>query len=72
MKGQKMNINLTTEPTSSATPYVVFSLSADVIITFVPVTTWSSELSVSRDYYITVMSMSEQTVKYTLSVEILP
>jgi hypothetical protein len=72
LKGQKMNINLTTEPTSSATPYVVFSLSADVIITFAPVTNWSSELSLSHDYYITVMSMSQQTVKYTLSVEILP
>lgn len=72
MKGQKMNINLTTEPASSADPYVVFSLSADVIITFAPVTTWSSELFVSHDYYITVMSMSQQTVKYTLSVEILP
>jgi hypothetical protein len=72
MKGQKMSINLTTEPASSTTPSVVFSLSADVIITFVPVTNWNSELSVSRDYYITVMSMSQQTVKYTLSVEILP
>jgi hypothetical protein len=72
MKGQRMSINLTTEPASSTTPYVVFSLSADVIITFVPVTNWSSELSVSRDYYITVMSQSQETVKYTLSVEILP
>jgi len=72
MKGQRMSINLTTEPASGTTPYVVFSLSADVILTFVPVTNWSSELSVSQDYYITVMSMSQQTVKYTLSVEILP
>jgi len=72
MKGQKMSINLTTEPAASAAPYVVFSLSADVILTFAPVTTWSSELSVSQDYYITVMSMSQQTVNYTLSVEILP
>lgn len=73
MKGQKMGINLTTEPSSSTTtPYVVFSLSADVILTFAPVTNWSSEFSVSQDYYITVMSMTQQTVKYTLSVEILP
>jgi hypothetical protein len=72
MKGQRMSVNLTTEPASSADPYVVFSLSADVIITFAPVTNWSSELSVSQDYYITVMSLSQQTVKYTLSVEILP
>ena len=72
MKGQHMKVNLTTEPASSADPYVVFSLSADVIITFVPVTNWSSELSVSQDYYITVMSLTQQTVKYILSVEILP
>lgn len=72
MKGQRMSINLTTEPASGTTPYVVFSLLADVIITFAPVTNWSSELSVSQDYYITVMSLSQQTVKYTLSVEILP
>ena len=72
MKGQKMNINLTTEPASSADPYVVFSLSADVIITFAPVTNWGSELFVTQDYYITVFSMSQQTVNYTLTVEILP
>jgi hypothetical protein len=72
MQGQQMNINLSTEPASSADPYVVFSISADVIITFVPVTSWSAVLGKSQDYYITVMSMSQQTVKYTLSVEILP
>jgi hypothetical protein len=72
LKGQRMGINLTTEPASGITPDVVFSLSADVILTFVPVTNWSSELSVSQDYYITVMSQSQQTVKYVLDVEILP
>ena len=76
MKGQRMGINLTTEPSSStsANPYVVLSLSGadNLLYTFVPVTNWSSELSISQDYYITVMSMSQQTVRYTLSVEILP
>lgn len=72
MQGQQMNVNLITEPDSSVIPYASLSISgADGVgYTFKPTTSWSGILPVSQDYYIDVLSMSQQNMPYQLSVEI--
>ena len=72
MQGQQMNVTLTTEPDSSATPYASLYISgADgVAYTLNPTMSWSSVLPTSQDYYIEVRSMSQQSIIYQVSVEI--
>ena len=72
LKGQQMTVNLTTEPVSSANPYAaLYILGADgQVFTPSPTTSWSSVLPASQDYYIEVRSMSQQSILYTLIVDI--
>jgi hypothetical protein len=72
MQGQQMNVNLITQPDSSVIPYVSLSISSadGVGYTFSPMTSWSGILPLSQDYYIDVLSMSQQNMTYQLSVEI--
>ncbi len=69
MQGQQMTVNL------SADPY----LSADVTVTAAdgslplpvsPMTSWSSVLPTSQDYFVEVRSLSQQNVNYSIEVRI--
>ncbi len=72
-KEQQMTISLTTEPASSgATIYAALGLSGANGEVFIhsPQTSWSGVLPASQDYYIEIISMSDQSILYTLSIEI--
>jgi hypothetical protein len=68
MQGQQMNVNLSTEPASSASLYI--SGADGVAYTFSPTLSWSGILPASQDYYIDVFSTSQQNITYQVSVEI--
>jgi hypothetical protein len=72
MQGQQMNVNLITEPDSSATPYASLIISGADGMLYTPnhTTSWSSILPVTQDYYIEVRSISQQSINYQVSVEI--
>jgi hypothetical protein len=71
-QGQQMIVNLTTEPDSSTIPYASLYITAadGTIYTPNPTTNWTGVLPASQDYYIEVRSMSQQSITYTLVVNI--
>jgi hypothetical protein len=72
MQGQQMNVNLITEPDSSATPFASLIISGADGTLYTPdhTTSWSSVLPVTQDYYIEIRSISGQNINYQVSVEI--
>jgi hypothetical protein len=73
MQGQQMNVNLTTEPDSSVTPYASLYITAangKVLTPPSPTLSWTGVLPASQDYYIEVRSLSQQNINYQVSVEI--
>lgn len=71
-KGQRMTVDLTTEPASNDTLYATLYIWAADGTVFTPdaTTSWSGVLPASQDYYIGVASMYQQSVNYTLRVSI--
>jgi hypothetical protein len=73
MQGQQMNVNLTTAPDSSSTPYASLYITAAngaVLTPPSPTLSWTGVLPASQDYYIEVRSLSQQNINYQVVVEI--
>lgn len=71
-KGQRMNVNLNTEPLSVSMPYVsLYIVGADgTVLTQGPNLVWSGILNARQDYFIEVQSLSQQPIGYTVEVNI--
>lgn len=71
-QGQQMNVNLSTEPPSGVTLYAsLYIVGADgTVFTPSPVTSWSGVLNATQDYFVEVLSISQQTIGYSVVVQI--